>query len=173
MREVPDPRTFILQDWSRNAGRSHIRLLLVLFRTAQWTRRAGSPFRALSPLFALLYRSTALFAFSIDMPTSTRVGPGLAIHHGMGLVVHDRAYLGSNVTLRQNVTIGAKVSGGPAPRLAHGVDVGVGAVVLGDVEVGESANIGAGTVVLGSIPAGATMVGNPGRLLGAKERTTA
>jgi serine acetyltransferase len=158
-------RDFILQDWKRNAGRTHIQVLLALFRAAQRARASRGPAAGLAPVLTVAYRCVALFAFSIDIPTSTRIGPGLAIHHGMGLVIHDRAHLGAQVTLRQNVTIGAKSGDAPAPRLGHGVDVGVGAVILGDITVGEGARVGACSVVLSPVPPGATVVGNPGRVI--------
>lgn len=46
-----------------------------------------------------------------------------------------------------------------------GVKIGAYAIILGDIEIGENAVIGAGAVVTKSIPAGATVVGNPARII--------
>lgn len=157
------------QDWHRNAGQPQIQVLLVLFRLAQAARTHSGPLRRLAPATTLLYRWPALFMVGLDMPVSTRIGPGLAVHHGIGTVVHAGAELGRNVTLRQNVTVGSKAAGAPAPRLGDGVDVGAGASIIGDIAIGAGARIGAGAVVLVPVPAGATAVGNPGRVLTATQ----
>jgi putative colanic acid biosynthesis acetyltransferase WcaB len=102
----------------------------------------------------------------VDMPISTSVGPRLAIRHGIGLVVHAGTQIGSDVTLRQNVTLGSKESGGKAPCIGNGADIGAGALIIGDRTVGDRARIGAGTVVVADVPAGGTVVGNPGRPIG-------
>ncbi|MHA7141948.1 serine O-acetyltransferase [Arthrobacter sp. Sr33] len=156
------------QDWAANKGRRHLQVLLVTFRAAQRARRSTGPLKATSPLLTLLYRSVALFTMSIDIPVSCTIGPRLAIHHGMGLVIHAQAKLGADITLRQNVTIGARKVGGDAPMLGDGVDVGVGAVILGPLSIGANARIGANAVVLHDVPDAATVVGNPGRII---ERT--
>ncbi|NKX50132.1 hypothetical protein HER39_06025, partial [Arthrobacter deserti] len=108
MNAPADLRGYLLQDWKRNAGRPQMQLLLVCFRAAQKCRAGSGPVRALGPLFTLLYRWPVLFMVGVDIPVSPRVGPGLAIHHGLGIIVHARTRLGGNVTLRQNTTIGAR-----------------------------------------------------------------
>ena len=112
-----------------------------------------------------LYRAVAIFGLSIDIPVSTSIGPGVMIHHGFGLVVHDRAIIGSNVTLRQGVTIGAKSGSMHAPVVADSVSFGSGAQVIGNIHVGEGSVIGAGAIVTKSVQPGARMVGNPARAL--------
>jgi serine acetyltransferase len=165
MKTTGNLRTYLLQDWERNAGRPQMQLLLACFRAAQKCRAGSGPARLLGPLFTLLYRWPALFMVGVDMPVSTTVGPGLAIHHGLGIIVHARTRIGRNVTLRQNTTIGAKESGSLPPRIGDGVDIGAGALIIGDLEIGAGAGVGAGTVVLRDVPAGAVVVGNPGRVL--------
>lgn len=158
-------RVGVLVDWQVNRGRPQIQLLLLLLRLSQRARarHGGSRSGPLAVLLGALYRCVGLGICSVDIPVSTTVGPRLQIHHGMGLVVHSGTVLGSDVTLRQNTTIGSARSGGGAPRLGDGVSVGPNAVVLGEVDLGESVVVGAGSVVLASAPAGAVLVGNPAR----------
>lgn len=114
--------------------------------------------RTLAWPVSALYRLFSLFLLSIDIPVSTKIGRNLRIYHGFGVVIHPNAVLGDNVTLRHSVTIGSVESGAdaPAPRIGNGVDIGVGAILLGDIEVGDGCKIGAGAIVVKSVPAGKT-----------------
>ena len=155
-----------LQDWTANRGRPGIQLVLVLFRLAQLARGNGGALRRLAGAPVLLfYRVVALRLFSIDLPVSTAVGPGLAIHHGMGLVVNRATRIGERVTLRHNTTLGARRGDEDCPVLGPGVDVGPHSVVLGALDVGAGAVIGAGSVVLSDVPPATSVAGNPARVL--------
>ena len=155
-----------LQDWAANRGRPGIQLVLVLFRLAQRARGGGNRFRRLpAALPMLLYRLVALRLFGIDLPVSTTVGRGLAIHHGMGLVVNRTTRIGDCVTLRHNTTLGSRRTDEDSPVLASHVDVGPHSVLLGAISVGEGALIGAGSVVLHDVPPATSVAGNPARVL--------
>jgi len=159
-------RTSVFQDWTANRGRPGIQVVLVLLRTAQLARGAGGAVRKLlSAPVLLLYRIVALRLFAIDIPVSTQVGPGLAIHHGMGLVVNRATRIGDSVTLRHNTTLGARRTDDDCPVLGSGVDVGPNSVLLGPIEIGAHARIGAGSVLLRDVPPAATAAGNPARVL--------
>lgn len=112
------------------------------------------------------HRFLSEFVLQMELRPRTSVGPGLRIHHGFGLVVNDHAVIGSNVVLRNGVTIGHARPGGGSPRLEDGVEVGAGASVIGEITVGRSAVIGAGAVVVADVPTGSIAVGNPARILG-------
>ena len=99
---------------------------------------------------------------------AVEIGPGMRIHHFGNIFIHSGAKLGSNVTLRQGVTIGNRVEGGPVPVVEDDVDFGAYAQVLGGIRIGRGARIGAMSVVLVDVPAGATAVGIPARVLPAK-----
>lgn len=162
-----------LQDWHANRGRPGIQLVLVLFRLAQSARGNGGPLRRLAggPVL-LLYRVVALRFFGIDLPVSTAVGPGLAIHHGMGLVVNRATQIGEHVTLRHNTTLGARRGDEDCPVLGAHVDVGPQSVLLGALDIGAGARIGAGSVVLHDVPAAASVAGNPARVLNRRGEKT-
>ncbi|MBC3761745.1 serine O-acetyltransferase [Quadrisphaera oryzae] len=155
-----------LQDWRANAGRPQFQVLLLLFRVAQDLRRKQY-FAA--PLASFVYRAYALAVCSVDLPTSTEVGSGLAIHHGFGLTVNAKTVLGRDVVLRQGVTLGSTWPSGGAPHVGDGVSFGPQSVALGDIKIGSAVIIGAGAVVVKSIPAGRTVVGNPAKQLGERD----
>ncbi|WP_343631533.1 serine acetyltransferase [Roseateles sp.] len=101
----------------------------------------------------------------ISLPKDTRIGPGLKIWHFGGIFVNPGTVIGAHCTLRQGVTLGNRVDGGPCPVLEDGVELGAYAQVLGGVRLGAGCKIGAMSVVLQDVPAGATAVGNPARIL--------
>lgn len=153
-------------DWRRNAGDLRIQLALLLFRLARRLRTSPTPgVRHLGRLVCGVYLVVVEWTWGIEIPWSTRIGPGLRIYHGTGIVIHGETVLGAGVTLRQGVCIGARKAPGPAPTVGDGVSFGAGAIVIGGVAVGAGATVGAGAVVLHSVPDGATAVGNPARVL--------
>jgi serine O-acetyltransferase len=107
----------------------------------------------------------------ISLPLQAQIGPGLRIFHFGNIFIHEQAVIGRNCTLRQGVTIGNRVSDGPAPMIGDDVEFGAYAQVLGNVRVGNNAKIGAMTVVLSDVPAGATAFGIPARVLLGEDRT--
>lgn len=121
--------------------------------------------RLTSTLISAFYRAVSLYLIGLDVPTSVRMGKRVVIHHGIGLVINDRAVIGSDVTLRHGTTIGSAAEDLPAPVIGDGVDVGSNVVIMGPIRIGEGAVIGAGSVVVHDVPPGATVVGNPARVL--------
>lgn len=105
-----------------------------------------------------------------DIPAATRIGGGLLMPHPNGIVIHDRAILGANCLLFQQVTLGVRDGLDGAPIIGGHVDIGAGAKVLGPVTIGDHARIGANAVVLDDVPSYAVAVGVPARVL-SSERT--
>jgi len=103
----------------------------------------------------------------IEIHPAARIGRGVFIDHGMGVVIGETAEVGDDATLYQGVTLGGtgKERGKRHPTLGRGVMVGVGAKVLGDITVGDNCKIGAGAVVVRSVPPNCTVVGIPGRVV--------
>lgn len=111
---------------------------------------------------SVLYRWSCL-RWNIEIPFSTRIGPGLhVLHTAGGIVIHPATVIGSNVTLTNSITIGGS-SGRAWPVIGDGVVVGAGAVVLGGVTVGNGARIGANAVVVDDVGVGARVKGIPAR----------
>lgn len=103
----------------------------------------------------------------IEIHPGARIGDGLFIDHGNGVVIGETAVIGDDVTLYQGVTLGGtgKDTGKRHPTLGDGVVVGAGAKVLGPFTVGERSKVGAGAIVLKEVPPDCTVVGNPGRIV--------
>ena len=107
--------------------------------------------------------------FGIEVPARLSIGPGLVIPHTQGIVI-GAGYIGSNVTIYQQVTLGAKLADfrydvAQRPHVCDGVVLTAGAKVIGPVRIGERATVGANAVVLSDVPAGALAVGVPARIV--------
>ena len=102
-----------------------------------------------------------------DIHPAARIGHGVMLDHGTGLVVGETAVIGNNVSLLHGVTLGGsgKVRGDRHPKIGDGVMIGAGAAILGNIQVGECAKVGAGSVVLDDVPAHATVAGVPARVV--------
>ena len=107
------------------------------------------------------------FFTGIEIHPGARIGRGVFIDHGMGVVIGETAIVGSDVTIYQGVTLGGtgKETGKRHPTIDDGVVVSAGAIVLGSITVGANSKIGAGAVVIHDVPPGCTVVGVPGRVV--------
>jgi serine O-acetyltransferase len=103
--------------------------------------------------------------YSVELPWQAQVGRRLVIGHLGGSVISPDAVIGDECLIRQNVTIGAARPGGRSPRIGRGVEIGAGAVVLGDISIGDGAIIGPNCVVVTDVPASARVVAAPSRIL--------
>lgn len=103
----------------------------------------------------------------IEIHPGARIGKGLFIDHGTGVIIGETAIIGNNVTLYQGVTLGGtgKEQGKRHPTLRDNVMVSAGAKVIGSFTVGENSKIGAGSVVIEEVPPNCTVVGVPGRIV--------
>ncbi|MBI4974223.1 MAG: serine O-acetyltransferase [Candidatus Omnitrophica bacterium] len=108
----------------------------------------------------------ARFFTGIEIHPGARIGKGLFIDHGMGVVIGETSIIGDDVTLYQGVTLGGtgKARGKRHPTLGNNVVVGAGAKILGDITIGDNSYIGANAVVIKDVPHNSTVVGVPGRL---------
>ncbi|CFX03941.1 Serine O-acetyltransferase [Syntrophomonas zehnderi OL-4] len=103
----------------------------------------------------------------IEIHPGAKIGKGLFIDHGSGIVIGETTEIGDNVTLYQGVTLGGtgKEKGKRHPTIGNNVVVSAGAKILGSFTVGDFAKIGGGSVVLKSVPPNCTVVGVPGRIV--------
>ena len=92
----------------------------------------------------------------IPLPVTTVLGYG-----GLGIVIHDRVFVGENCHIDQNVTIGGTSKLHDVPRLGSNVYVGAGAVIIGSVIIGDDVVIGANSVVTKNVPSNCLVVGAP------------
>jgi serine O-acetyltransferase len=106
------------------------------------------------------------FLTGIEIHPAARLGPGLFIDHGMGVVIGETAEVGKNVTLYQGVSLaGTSLKREKRhPTLGDNVVVGAGAKVIGAIYIGDNSRIGAGSVVVRDVPPNSVVVGVPGRV---------
>ena len=107
----------------------------------------------------------ARFFTGIEIHPGAKIGKGLFIDHGMGVVIGETSEVGDNVTIYHGVTLGGtgKDIGKRHPTIEDNVLIGTGAKVLGPIVVGKGAKIGSNSVVLKNVPAKATAVGSPAK----------
>ena len=103
----------------------------------------------------------------IEIHPGAQIGHRLFIDHGMGVVIGETSIVGDDVTIYQNVTLGGtgKEKGKRHPTVSHGVIIGAGAKLLGNITVGSNCRVGAGSVVLSDVPDNSTIVGVPGHIV--------
>ncbi|MCM1058451.1 MAG: serine O-acetyltransferase [Firmicutes bacterium] len=103
----------------------------------------------------------------IEIHPGAKIGRGLFIDHGNGVIIGETTVIGDNVTLYQGVTLGGtgKEHGKRHPTIGNNVMISAGAKVLGSFTIGDNSKIGAGSVVLSEVPPGSTVVGVPGRVV--------
>jgi serine O-acetyltransferase len=128
------------------------------FAHAIWRRGWKIPARFLSQI--------ARFFTGIEIHPAAKLGPGLFIDHGMGVVIGETAEVGENVTLLQGVTLGGTSLKREKrhPTLGDNVVVGAGAKIIGAFKIGDGSRIGAGSVVVREVPTNSVVVGVPGRV---------
>ncbi|KAF1040191.1 MAG: Serine acetyltransferase [Burkholderia lata] len=158
----------ITEDCRRNAF-VKTRCVVVFYRIVHYLAcRSRLTLLAGAPLI-VLYIVLCDWLMGIEIPVKTKIGKGLTIYHGTGLVINGFAVIGDYCTLRHGVTIGnttrqdGTIDG--VPTIGDHVEFGVHSVVLGPIRVGDRVRIGAGAVVLRDVPDGRVAVGVPARIL--------
>ncbi len=106
--------------------------------------------------------------FGVDVHPAARIGNGILIDHGTSVVIGETAVVEDNVSMLHEVTLGGtgKECGDRHPKVRHGVLIGTGAKILGNVEIGAGAKVGAGSVVLEDVPPHCTVAGVPAKVVG-------
>lgn len=134
---------------------------LLLHRLAHGLHKRGIPF------IPRLISHLARFFTGIEIHPGAKIGKGIFIDHGMGVVIGETAIVGDGCLIYQGVTLGGtgKESGKRHPTLGENVVVGAGAKILGNIEIGNNVRVGAGSVVLRNVPDDCTVVGIPGRIV--------
>jgi serine O-acetyltransferase len=129
------------------------------YRKAHWFYNKGMHFIA---------RAISQFArhkTGIEIHPGAKIGKGLFIDHGMGVVIGETAEIGDYCTIYHGVTLGGtgKDKGKRHPTIGNNVLIGAGAKILGPFTAGDNAKIGANAVVTAEVEPCTTVVGVPGR----------
>jgi serine O-acetyltransferase len=149
---------------ARSVGRGEILLTyrgvqaLLAHRVCHALHAAGVP---LLPRF-IAYMTTAVTG--VEIHPAARIGRGLFIDHGVGVVIGETAEVGYDVTIYQGVTLGGTgfARGKRHPTVGNEVMIGAGSALLGPIVIGDRSKIGANSVVIHDVPPNSTVVGNPG-----------
>lgn len=131
------------------------------YRVAHWLWTQGRE------SLAFHFQSRMSELFQVDIHPAARLGSGLFLDHGTGIVIGETAVVGDEVSMLHNVTLGGTGAerGDRHPKIGKGVLLGAGAKVLGNITVGDYAKVASGSVVLKPVPAGCTVAGVPARLV--------
>ena len=116
------------------------------------------------PLLPRLLAYLTAAVTGVEIHPAARVGRGLFIDHGAGVVIGETAEVGDDVTIYQGVTLGGTgfARGKRHPTVGNEVMIGAGSALLGPIEIGDRCKIGANSVVIHDVPPNSTVVGNPG-----------
>ena len=105
--------------------------------------------------------------FGMDVHPAARVGSGVMVDHATGIVIGETCVIGDGVSILQSVTLGGtgNEDGDRHPKIGSGVLLSAGAIVLGNVRVGDCSRVAAGSVVLDEVPPHTTVAGVPARVV--------
>jgi serine O-acetyltransferase len=160
-----DVRTVLERD---PAARSRLEVLLCYpgVHALAWHRLAHRLWHGGWRTLARFVSHVSRFLTGIEIHPAARLGPGLFIDHGMGVVIGETAEVGANVTLLQGVTLGGTSLKREKrhPTLGDNVVVGAGAKIIGAFKIGDGSRVGAGSVVVREVPPNSVVVGVPGRV---------
>ncbi|NNH62591.1 serine O-acetyltransferase [Rhizobium laguerreae] len=141
----------------------HALLNLKGFHALQTHRIAHALWVAGRPEIASWLANLVSLVFGPDIHPAARIGASIMLDHGSGIVIGETAVIEDEVSILQNVTLGGtgKETGDRHPKIRHGVMIGAGAKILGNIEIGAFSKVAAGSVVLKSVPEHCTVAGVP------------
>lgn len=118
------------------------------------------------PLIPKLVTYWIRLVFSCYLPHSAKLGRGCSVGYGgLGIVISDRALIGSGVEIGVGVVIGGNARQDGVPIIGNDVYIGAGAKILGPITIGEGCVIGANAVVLKSLESGSVVTGIPAQVV--------
>jgi serine O-acetyltransferase len=120
----------------------------------------------ISPLVIQMYY-WAQTLYNTQISYGSEIGSGLYIPHTGGIVINPASKIGERCYLAHNVTIGKVHAGDKAgvPEVGDDVFLGVGAVILGKIKIGNNVAIGANSVVITDIPDNCFAAGSPAKVI--------
>ncbi|XP_027361236.1 serine acetyltransferase 2-like isoform X2 [Abrus precatorius] len=105
--------------------------------------------------------------FGVDIHPAAKIGEGILLDHGTGVVIGETAIVGNRVSLMHGVTLGGtgKEIGDRHPKVGEGALIGASATILGNIRIGEGAMIAAGSLVLKEVPPHSIAAGIPAKVI--------
>jgi serine O-acetyltransferase len=116
---------------------------------------------------AYYLQSTVSRRYSADIHPACRMGSGIYLKGGAGVVIGETVVMGNDVSILHGVTLGGtgKERGDRHPKVGHGVILEDGATVLGNIVIGDGAVITAKSIVTKPVEPLAVMAGVPAKLI--------
>jgi serine O-acetyltransferase len=138
------------------------------FHAIQTHRLANWLWRRNRRDFAYYLQSRSSAVFQTDIHPAAKIGRGIFLDHATGLVVGETSVIDDDVSMLHGVTLGGtgNESGDRHPKIRHGVLIGAGAKILGNIEIGHCARVAAGSVVIKPVPNNVTVAGVPAKIVG-------
>ena len=138
------------------------------FKALQSYRIAHALWQDNRKALALHLQSRISEVFNVDIHPAAKIGKGVMIDHGTGVVIGETAVVEDDVSMLHEVTLGGtgKVTGDRHPKVGRCVLLGAGAKILGNVRIGEGAKVAACSVVLDDVPPFTTVAGIPAVVVG-------
>lgn len=144
---------------------------LAIHRFGNW--RMDVKQKLLRAPLSLLYQGAhqgAITLWGIDLPYNAKIGRRFRIAHHGAVFIGSRE-IGDDVIIRHSVTIGLKrKSERLAPVIGNRIEIGPGACIVGDIQVGDDSVVGANTVLAQNVPAGSSVLGVPARFLAVEKQ---
>lgn len=145
---------------------------LLQYRIASTCYRSNLPWRIKRPLLILMVAWQKLIEITtgISLPYKASIGPGLYIGHYGNIILSNKAVIGHNCNLSQGVTIGisGRLPNKGVPVIGNRVYIGVNAVVVGKILVGDDVVIAANSLVTTDVPGHTTVLGVPAKVINNK-----
>jgi len=146
----------------------HIEVLLYQGLWAVWLHKFAHLLWILHiPLLPRIISQLNRFLTGIEIHPGAKLGRGVFIDHGFGVVIGETAVIGDNCLIYHGVTLGGTNTHRVKrhPTIGKNTIIGCGAKILGDIRIGNNCKIGANAVVVKDVPDNATVVGMPGRTI--------
>ena len=105
--------------------------------------------------------------YSCDIGITAQIPDDCVFHHsGLGVVIGNNVRMGHHCQVFSNVCLGVKGSGrdDADPIIGDDVIIGTGAIVIGNLHVGNHSTIAAGAVVISDVPENVVVAGNPAEI---------
>lgn len=175
-------RKYNLEDLYRYEGQRCFKLKTQLrylfgvpgFQYSWCLRHTQNASNAVSYAFWRLLLRLLMYYTGIQIPSATKIGPGLKIAHWGTIVVNPGASIGRNFGIAHGCLIGnsqGKKKG--VPTIGNNVSMGANSMVLGGVKIGDDVLIAPGAFVNFDVPENSIVIGNPGRIIPRRSSPTA
>lgn len=163
--------SYIQYDLIANKGNIKSQFIVCFFRVANFfsQRRNNFLYSIIGLPIRIIYKIIIEWFLTVEIPASIKIGKGLKIHHGQGLVLNSQIVIGENVTLKHNTTIGAQTDYKDnfiaAPIIGNNVIIHPHSIIIGNIKIEDNVIIGAGSVVTKKVNKNSIVAGNPAKVI--------